>query len=59
MTNERIITASAGCMLTNGDIYASSVRLGDWDKPENWHEVTIQEYEAVMALCQAESEEMT
>lgn len=45
MTDERIITASEGHMLTNGEIYASSVRLGDWDKAENWHEVTIEEYE--------------
>jgi hypothetical protein len=36
-------------MLTNGDIYASSVRLGDWDSPDNWHEVTVEEYEAKMA----------
>lgn len=49
MTEERIITASEGHMLTNGDIYASSVRLGDWDSPDNWHEVSIAEYEAKMA----------
>lgn len=57
MTDERIITASEGHMLTNGDIYASSVRLGDWDSPDNWHEVTIDEYESAMA--DAESEDIT
>ena len=36
-------------MLTNGEIYASSVRLGDWDSEENWHEVTVEEYEAILA----------
>lgn len=54
MTDERIITASEGHMLTNGEIYASSVRLGDWDSPYNWHEVTKEEYEMKMA----EQEEM-
>jgi hypothetical protein len=48
MTNERIITASEGHKLTNGEIYASSVRLGDWDSPDNWHEVPREEYEAIM-----------
>ena len=49
MSNERVITASEGKMLTNGEIYASSVRLGDWDSEENWHEVTVEEYEAILA----------
>lgn len=49
MSNERVITASEGMMLTNGEIYASSVRLGDWDIPENWHEITMEEYEAATA----------
>ena len=43
MTNERVIVASEGMMLTNGEIYASSVRLGDWDSPDNWHEVNVEE----------------
>lgn len=54
MTNERVIVASEGMMLTNGNIYASSVRLGDWDSPENWHEVTKEEYEAKMAEMESE-----
>ncbi|MBP3580641.1 MAG: hypothetical protein J6K12_05270 [Clostridia bacterium] len=49
MSNERVITASEGKMLTNGEIYASSVRLGDWDSEDNWHEITKEEYEAKMA----------
>ena len=54
MQNERIITASEGHMLTNGTVYALSVRLGDWDKAENWHEVTKEEYEAKMAEMESE-----
>ena len=58
MTNERVIVASEGMMLTNGEIYASSVRLGDWDSPDNWHEVTVAEYEAVMADREAQQPDM-
>lgn len=58
MSNERVITASEGMMLTNGDIYASSVRLGDWDSPDNWREVTVAEYEAVMAEREAQQPDM-
>ncbi len=54
MLNERVITASEGMMLTNGEIYASSVRLGDWDSHDNWHEVPKEEYEAKMAQSEAE-----
>lgn len=59
MTDERIITASEGHMLTNGEIYASSVRLGDWDSPDNWHEVTKEEYEMKMAEMASDAEVMT
>ena len=52
--SERVIEADEGMMLTNGDVYASSVRLGDWDKAENWHEVTKEEYEAKMAEMESE-----
>lgn len=57
MTNERVIVASEGMMLTNGEIYASSVRLGDWDSADNWHEVTVEEYEAKMAEMSEEISE--
>ena len=52
-----IITASEGMVLTNGENYATVVRLGDWDSAENWREVTKEEYESVMA--EGESEDMT
>ena len=61
MTNvsERTITADEGYMLTNGTVYAKSVRLGDWDSADNWHEVTVAEYEAKMAQNNAATEEIT
>lgn len=59
MTDERIITASEGMMLTNGEVYASSVRLGDWDSADNWHEVSKEEYEKKMAEMASDAEVMT
>ena len=52
--SERVIEADEGMMLTDGNIYASSVRLGDWDSADNWHEVTVEEYEAKMAEMESE-----
>jgi hypothetical protein len=42
------IKASEGMMLTNGDVYALEVDLGNWDSPENWREIPIAEYEEKM-----------
>lgn len=49
-----IITASEGMVLTNGENFATVVRLGDWDSADNWHEVTVEEYEASFALSEQE-----
>lgn len=38
------ITASEGKVLTNGEVYSEEVYLGKFDSPENWHEVTAEEY---------------
>ena len=49
---ERItITASAGTYLTNGEIYAKKIELGDWDKAETYHEISAEEYETAMKEC--------
>lgn len=44
-----VLIADEGMMLTNGETYAQSVELGDWDKSENWHEITQAEYEQIQA----------
>jgi hypothetical protein len=49
-----VLIADDGKMLTDGEIYAKSVELGDWDKAENYHEITTEEYEQIMS----ESEEV-
>ena len=53
--NDKIIIADDGMMLTNGEIYAKTIRLGDWDKAENYHEITYAEYEEIL---QAQIEEL-
>ena len=45
----RVITASEGMVLTNGEAYGKSICLGKNDSPENWREITIKEYEEIKA----------
>ena len=40
----RKITASEGMVLTNGEAYSKEVYLGCNDNPDNWHEITEEEY---------------
>ena len=54
-----IITASEGMVLTNGENFATVVRLGDWDSADNWHEVSREEYEKKMAEMASDAEVMT
>lgn len=44
----RILIASPGMVLTNGETYSTEVYLGCNDKPENWHEITDAEYEEIL-----------
>lgn len=42
------ITASKGMVLTNGETYSTEVYLGVNDSPDNWHEITEEEYNAIL-----------
>ena len=42
------ITASNGMVLTNGETYSLDVYLGVNDSPENWHEITEEEYNKIV-----------
>lgn len=48
----RTLICEEGLVLTNGSIIVKEVSLGDWDKPENWWEITEAE-----AAIQEEKEE--
>lgn len=43
------LIASDGMVLTNGETYGTEVYLGTGDSPDNWHEITEEEYEKKMA----------
>ena len=43
-----LIKASEGMIFTDGTIYATEIRLGDWDSADNYHEITQEEYEKIM-----------
>lgn len=42
------LVAADGMILTNGEAFGKEVYLGKNDKPENWHEITEEEYEAIL-----------
>lgn len=44
MNELRKITANTGKMLTNGEVYSKEIYLGVNDSPENWWEITDEEY---------------
>ena len=43
----RILTASEGMVLTNGETYSKEVYLGVNNSPDNWHEITEEEYNEI------------
>ena len=53
----KIITASEGMILTNGSAYGRRIALGSLDSAENWHEITVEEYEQIMKEKEDEEDE--
>lgn len=49
METRLILYADEGKILTNGETYGAVVYLSFDDNPDNWHEITIEEYDAIMA----------
>ena len=49
-----VLSASEGMMLRSGDNYSETVVLGDYDKAENYTEVSRDEYEAYVRERQEE-----
>ena len=41
---------------TNGIAYSQNVYLGNNDRVENWHEITEEEYNAIMAEREAQND---
>ena len=53
----RKLTASAGHILTNGDVYGKEVYLGVNDSAGNWHEITDDAYNDIVKKMNQEMEE--
>ncbi len=45
----RKLVASEGMVLTNGEAYGKEIYLGCNDNPENWSEITDEEYKQIMS----------
>lgn len=46
---ERIkLSASEGMILTNGEAYGTEIYLGSGDCPDNWREITKDEFEKIL-----------
>ena len=43
------LTASEGVTLTNGETYGKEVYLGCNDTPENWYEISDEEYAKILS----------
>ena len=43
------LTASKGMVLTNGEAYGKEIYLGCNDSPENWREITEEEYNRIIS----------
>ena len=39
------MTATEGMILTNGETYGVEVYIGTGDSPDNWWEISLEEYE--------------
>jgi hypothetical protein len=48
----RKLSASSGMVLTNGESYGKEIYLGKNDSPENWREITEEEYMAAMKAAE-------
>ncbi|MBO5210461.1 MAG: hypothetical protein J6B22_03760 [Clostridia bacterium] len=52
----KVLTASEGMVLTNGEAYGKAITLGKNDNPENWHEISEAEYEKMQTVIKEQFE---
>ena len=49
----RKLEASDGMTLTDGEAYGKEIYLGKNDSPDNWYEITDEEYKTIVAEQEA------
>lgn len=54
MKIRELLYADDGKILTDGKVYGEVIYLGVNDSPDNWHEITQEEYEKILAAEAAE-----
>ena len=54
----RKLIASEGMVLTNGEVYGKEIYLGCNDRPENWSEISDEEYEQIWSSCENSQSEI-
>lgn len=50
------LTASDGKVLTNGTEYGKEIYLADTENPDNWYEITEEEYEEIQSAIDGQNE---
>jgi hypothetical protein len=54
MKQRIVITADEGKILTNGTIYGKVIYLSEGESADNYHEITEEEYNAMLAEKESE-----
>ena len=50
LTENNTLIAKEGYTYTNGETFGKTVSLGIYENPDNWWEITEEEYQALKAL---------
>ena len=46
---QKVLIAKKGYIYTNGKTFGNTIRLGINDNADNWHEITDEEYNEIIA----------
>lgn len=58
MEELRVLKADEGYILTNGEIYSTMIYLGIYDSPDNYYQITLEEYQAIIDQQEEYNEEI-
>lgn len=58
MEELRVLIADEGYILTNGEIYSTMIYLGIYDSPDNYYQITLEEYQAIIDQQEEYNEEI-